>query len=98
MSKNITQLYGITPEELKAEIVKDIRHELKELSKNFTPKEPTIWITRKETSELIGVSLVTIHNWSKEHVINAYKIGNRVRFKRSEIEQILLNSNKKASK
>jgi len=98
MSKNITQLYGITPDEFKAEILEGFRHEMQELSKNFTPKEPTVWITRKETSELIGVSLVTIHNWTKEGVINAYKIGNRVRFKRSEIEQILLNSNKKASK
>jgi excisionase family DNA binding protein len=98
MSKNITHLYGITPDELRAEIREDFRRALLELSKNFTAKEPTIWITRKETSELIGVSLVTIHNWSKEGVIHPYKIGNRVRFKRSDIEQILINSNKKASK
>lgn len=98
MSKNITHLHGITPQKLRAEIREDIRRELQELSKNFTAKEPTLWITRKEVSDLIGVSLVTIHNWSKEGVINPYKIGNRVRFKKTEIEKILLNSNKKASK
>ncbi len=75
-----------------------VQKQFAEFSKNFTPKKPTIWITRNEASELLGVSLVTIHNWTKEGVINAYKIGTRVRFKRSEIENILLNSNKRASK
>lgn len=98
MDKNITQLHGITPEELKAEILAGVGKQLLEFSRNFTPKEPTLWITRKEASELIGVSLVTIHNWTKEGIIQAYKIGNRVRFKRSEIENILLQSNKRASK
>ena len=98
MSKNITQLYGITPEELKAEILEGVGKQLLEFSRNFKPKEPTLWITRKEASELLGVSLVTIHNWTKASVIQSYKIGNRVRFKRSEIENILLQSNKRASK
>lgn len=98
MSKNITQLYGVTPEQFKAEILEGVSKQFQEFSKNFKPTEPIKWITRKEASELIGVSLVTIHNWSKEGIINPYKIGNRVRFKRTDIENILLNSNKKASK
>ncbi len=98
MSKTITQLINISPEELRREIRNDFREELQELAKTFTPKEPTVWITRQEAAELIGVSLVTIHNWTKEGVINAHKIGTRIRFKRSEIEDILLNSNKRASK
>jgi excisionase family DNA binding protein len=98
MNKNITQVHGVTPEQLKAEILEGFRLEIQELSKNFTPKEPTVWITRKDASELLGVSLVTIHNWTKDRIIIAYKIGNRVRFKRSDLENILLNSNKKASK
>jgi excisionase family DNA binding protein len=98
MSKNITQVHGVTSEQFKAEILEGVGKQLQEFSKNFTPKELTVWITRKEVSELIGVSLVTIHNWTKEGIIHAYKIGNRVRFKRSEIENILLKSNKRASK
>lgn len=98
MSKYITQLHGITPQELRAEIREDIRRELLEFSKKLKPQEPTIWITRKEAAELLGVSLVTIHTWSKENVIFPFKIGTRIRFRRSQIEQILLNSNKKAPK
>ena len=98
MSKSITQLYGISPEEFKAEILEGVGKQLQEFSKNFQPKEPIIWITRQEAAELLGVSLVTIHNWTKEGVIHAHKIGTRIRFNRSEIEKILFNSNKRASK
>lgn len=102
MSKTITQVYGISPEELREdlrrEIKQDLREELQEFSKLFKPKEPTIWITRQEAADLIGVSLVTIYNWTKEGIIHAHKIGTRIRFKRSEIENILLNSNQRASK
>lgn len=98
MSTHITQFHGISPKQFKAEILEGVSKQLREFSKNFKPKEPTIWITRKVAADLCGVSLVTIHNWTKEGVINAYKIGTRVRFKRSEIENILLNSNKRASK
>lgn len=92
MSKNITQLYGITPEQLKAEILEGVSKQLQEFSKEFKLKEPNVWITRKEASELLGVSLVTIHNWTKLEIIKYYKIGNRVRFNRNEIEQVLKNS------
>ena len=98
MSKIITELHGISPEEFRELIKSDMRQELKELSKYFTPIDPIIWVTRKEAAELIGVSLVTIYNWTKAGVINPYKIGSRVRFKKSDIEKILLNSNKRASK
>lgn len=102
MSKTITQVHGISPEEfkedLRREFKQDLKEQLQEFSKLFAPKEPTVWITRQEAADLIGVSLVTIHNWTKEGVIHAHKIGTRIRFKKSDIENILLNSNKRASK
>ena len=98
MKNDITQLHNICPEEFKNEILTGIQKQLENFSKNFKPKEPTLWITRKEVAELLGVSLVTIHTWTQENIIHAYKIGTRVRFKKSEIENILLNSNKKLLK
>ncbi len=70
---------------------------MKEFSEQFTPKHPEIWMNRKEVGEFLGISVVTIHNWSKEGILKGYKIGARVRFKRSDIEQTLLDSNKRAS-
>ncbi|MFO8146376.1 MAG: helix-turn-helix domain-containing protein [Gillisia sp.] len=52
-------------------------------------------MNRKDEGELLGVSLVTVHNWSKDGALKAYKIWNRVRFIHSDIEQTLLSSNKK---
>lgn len=60
-------------------------------------EEPQVWISSALASKLLQVSLVVIYNWSKDGILRAYRIGNRVRFRRSEIEQILLNSNRKAS-
>jgi len=93
MSKSVTQLHNVSPEEFKREILSGIKKQLKELTENFKPKEPTVWITRKDASEFLGVSLVTIHDWCKKGILHPYKIGNRVRFRRSDIEKVLLDSN-----
>ena len=50
------------------------------------------FLTRKETADFFGVSIVTIHNWVKEGIISSYKLGNRTYFKRSELVEQLLNS------
>jgi len=97
MKKKNIQVYEVDPEEFKNEILAGVEKLLKEFSEQFTPKHPEIWINRKEVGEFLGISLVTIHNWSKNGILKAYKIGNRVRFKRSDIEKTLLESNRKAS-
>lgn len=95
MKKKIIQVYEVDPEDFKNEILEGVEKLLKEFSEQFTPKQPEIWMNRKEVGEFLGISLVTIHNWSKEGILKPYKIGTRVRFKRSDIEQMLLSSNKK---
>lgn len=98
MKNDITQLHNINPEDFKNEILSGVQEQLEKFSQNFKPKDPTVWLSRKEVSELLGISLVTIHDWGKKGILYPYKMGNRVRFKRSDIEQSLLQSNKKASK
>ena len=93
MKKKLIQVYEIEPEEFKNEILAGVEQLLRE----FSPKHPEIWMNRKDVGELLGISLVTIHNWSKDGILKAFKIGNRVRFRRSDIEKTLLSSNKKAS-
>lgn len=97
MKKKLIQVYEIDPEEFKKEILEGVEKLLLEFSKKFTPKEPEVWLGRKDVSELLGVSLPTLHQWGKDGILKPYKIGNRVRYKRSDIEETLLNSNKKAS-
>jgi len=88
MKTNVVQLHNITPEDLKKEILEGVAKKLEELKSQLQNKEePSKYLTRKEVSEILGVSLVTIHHWCKKGILKPYYIGNRVRFKNSEIEK-----------
>jgi len=54
------------------------------------PGTVTDYITRKEVARLFKVSVVTVHDWTKKGVLTAYKIGNKVFFKRGEVENALV--------
>lgn len=98
MAQNkITQVFGITPEELKETILNDVRDELNTLAQNFQPTEPQEYLTRKEVSEILKVSLVTLHDWNKKKILNPYRLGNLIRYKRSEIDDALIRINNKTA-
>ena len=90
---NAILVNNTTQEKLTEIILQGVKKEFQELKKNFRPKEPDEWLTRKETSSLLKISLVTLHVWTNKKVIKAYKISNRTYYKRKEIEEILNNSN-----
>lgn len=97
MSKHVTQLHNVNPEDFKKEILSGVAKQLESFSKNFKPKNPTIWIGRKEAAEILGVTYPTLLDWNKKGILHPFKVGNRVRYRREDIEQLLLQSNKKAS-
>ena len=97
MKKHITQLHDVDPEDYKNEILCGIAKQFEKFSKNFQPKDPTIWIGRKEAAEILGVTYPTLLDWNKKGILYPFKVGNRVRYRRNDIEQLLLSSNKKAS-
>lgn len=88
------QFIGTTPTDLIQEIKKEIIPELKEqLSKEFQPKEPTKYLTRAEVCNMLHIDLSTLHRWRKEGTLIAYGMGNRIYFKRNEIDE-LINQNR----
>lgn len=91
----ITQVFGISPEEFKESILTDVRAELKAITINFQPSTPPEYLTRQEVAEILKVSLVTLSDWNKKKILNPYRLGNLIRYKRSEIEQALININAK---
>ncbi len=91
-SKHSIQFIGTTPEELKKDILKDLRKELQELAEKLKPKPPIIWRSRKEAKDKLGVSYVTLHKWNKNGILKSYKIGGTVRYKDSDIEEKLLTN------
>lgn len=91
----ITQVFGVSPEEFKESILTDVRAEIKSLAQNFQPITPQEYLTRQETAEILKVSLVTLSDWNKKKILNPYRLGNLIRYKRSEIEQALVSINAK---
>lgn len=91
----MTQVFGVSPEELRDSILTDVRAEIKSLALNFQPIIPTEYLTRQETAEILKVSLVTLSDWNKKKILNPYRLGNLIRYKRSEIELALISINPK---
>lgn len=91
--KTITEIHETTPERFKNEIAEkvlaDLKIELQEFSKNFQPKISPEFIESKEACQILGVTPPTLLDWRKRNIVTAYKIANKIRFKRSEIENSL---------
>ena len=90
---NSTLLHNATPEELTEAILNGVDKKLNELKEQFQPKEPTEYLTRNEVKNLLKVDLSTVHNWTKKGKLKSYGIGNRVYYKRKEVEQTLIPLN-----
>ncbi|PTT74106.1 MULTISPECIES: helix-turn-helix domain-containing protein [unclassified Chryseobacterium] len=76
-----------------AEKIENLTHALNG-SMVTKPAEPAIekLITRIEVAKMLGVTLPTVYDWTKKGIITAYRIGNRVRYKETEIMQTLTNN------
>lgn len=78
------------PENFK-ESIEFIKNELKEIKNNFTPKEPAQFVTRKHVmTEMLHCSAATLHKLSTQGVLTKYQCGGRVLFKRSEVEEAII--------
>jgi excisionase family DNA binding protein len=85
------QLFSSLPlEQLKTEISEDVFKKVASLiqTAHNQPKQ-TEFLTRKQAAELLGISLVTLSDWTKTGKITGYRIASRVRYKRAELETSL---------
>lgn len=77
------------------EMFSRLERQIQEIKQHFQPKEPVEWITRYEVAELLRITLPTVHAWANKGVITSYKIGNKTRFKRSEVEAAMTRTGMK---
>lgn len=87
------QFIQITPEEFQESILNGVQEQISLLKAEFQPKEPTEYLTRNEVAQLLKVDLSTVHNWTKKGKIKAYGLGNRVYYKRHELNKSLIPIN-----
>ena len=93
MVKEILQLENTNANDFKNEIVKDITQALKGYVTNLQNPDNETLLTRDETAKLLSVSLVTLWDWTKKDIIPAYRIGNKVRYKKGEVLKSLNQKN-----
>lgn len=79
-----SNVFETTQDQLVARVV----NELKQAT--FTEH----YLTREEVSELLKISLSTIHNWTKRGIIHPYQIGGRVYYKARDIESSMIKLEK----
>jgi excisionase family DNA binding protein len=85
MKTEATLIHHMTAEQL-TKLFTDLQIQINELKLHYEPKQPTEYLTRNEVAELLKCDLSTIWLWCKKGKLKPYGIGNRVYFKRSEIE------------
>lgn len=54
--------------------------------------EESKWMTKKDLSRYLPISIRTIENNVKKGIFKAYKVGGRILFNRDEIDQVISSS------
>ncbi len=80
-------LVTLNVSELKQIISECVSTELDNRQTQDTNQEE-ILLSRKETANYFGVSLVTLRKWVACGVIKQYKVGGKVFFKKNEMHQV----------
>ncbi len=81
-------LHNVSKKELQTLISETVTSILqKKESKEKAPQQE--YISRNETAKILGVSLVTLNNWTKQKLLTAYRIKSIVRYKKAEVYQCL---------
>lgn len=88
-----TILHNVTAEQIKS-LFQDLQNQLTDLKNKFEPKKPAEYLTRNEVAELLKVDLSTLWNWQKKGKLIPVGLGNRVYYKRSDIEAALITLGK----
>ena len=78
-------LNGINLSDLKELMREVIDEKLNDFTKPVKSEDQE-YLTRKEVAKLLKISLTTLNDWSKQGIVQAYRIGNRVLYKKKEIE------------
>lgn len=80
-------LNGISFEQLQDSFRAIVQNEVQKIVSGLTttPEPSPDLITRKATAEILGISLPTLNEWTKNGIIPAQRIGTRIRYNRANV-------------
>lgn len=80
----------ISPDELRELVREEISTAIQPLVQGTQVSKSSIKPkTRKETAEILGISLPTLNQKTKEGIIKAHRFGGKVLYKAEDIEEAL---------
>jgi excisionase family DNA binding protein len=80
----VMEIILTTKEDLRI-LFKELLEENKQKQINTSTKSKEEFLTKKQAASLLKVSLATIDNYRRNNLIPSHRIGNNVRFKKSEL-------------
>ena len=87
MNKNLF-LSGLTPQEFQEMLINSLEQVIKPLV-SAKESRSTELLTRKEAARLLRISLPTLADWTQQGIIHAFRIGRRVFYLVSDIQNAL---------
>jgi excisionase family DNA binding protein len=81
---------SLQSEDIKAIFEEVLKEHISELVSSKHDNHENLLLTRKETAQLLCISLPTLNEWTKTGVIKAHRIGNRVLYKEQEVIEALV--------
>ena len=82
---NTQILISLSPEELKNLLSSCIKSELQDYHNKEPPPKDDSLMTRKEAAAYLMVSLPTIIRYERAGYIASFRVGNKIRFKKSQV-------------
>lgn len=84
------QLIQLSPDELSGLISQAVERTVRPMIEAaIHPSASPKLLTRREAAHFLGISLVTLHEWTKNGKIKANRIGSRVRYYLTDVEAAL---------
>ena len=51
------------------------------------------WYSRKQTAQMLGVDIRTLHNWNKTGILQSFSLGSRVFYRSDMVESAMKPTN-----
>ncbi|MBC7523931.1 MAG: helix-turn-helix domain-containing protein [Flavobacterium sp.] len=93
MSKQILQVENTNSDDLTTGIVEKVVTKLHTLWGHNQNNNSEIILSREEAAKLLSISLVTLWDLTRKDKIPAFRIGNKVRYKKSDVLNALTKKN-----
>lgn len=84
----------VSSKELQGIVENAVKAQLDQLKKEDKSKPISEYLTIAELSKLLNINRMTIYRWTRKGILQSYGIGQRVYFKRIEIEEALVKLKK----